>query len=90
MFYGIKRMRDFGLCYGCQYRPLPAHQNSAKVSLYIAPLGQGHGLGQALHKALIEHLPGLGFHTLVGIVTTPNPASALLHKTYDFELIGTF
>ena len=90
MFYGIKRRRDFGLCYGCQYRPLPACQNSAKVSLYLALLGQGHGLGQALHKALIEHLPALGFYTLVGIVTTTNPASVLLHKTYDFELIGTF
>ena len=78
-----------GYADGSQYRPRPAYQNSAEVSMYIAPVGQGRGLGQALYKALIEHLTDLGFYTLIGIVTTPNPDSARLHKVCGFELVGT-
>ena len=75
--------------YGSQYRPRPAYQNSAEVSVYIAPVAQGRGLGQALYKALNKHLTDLGFYTLIGIVTTPNPASARLHKACVFKLVST-
>ena len=57
-----------GYAYGSQYRPRPAYQSSAEVSVYIAPLGQGRGLGQAPYKALIKNLTDLGFHPLIGIV----------------------
>ena len=78
-----------GYAYGSQYRPRPAYQSSAEVSVYIAPLGQGRGLGQAPYKALIKNLTDLGFHPLIGIVTSQNPASARLHKACRFELVGT-
>ena len=44
-----------------------------------------HGLEQAL----IKQLKNLGFHMLIGIVTTPNPASARLHRACSFELEDT-
>jgi L-amino acid N-acyltransferase YncA len=78
-----------GYAYGSQYSARQAYQNSAEVSVYIASLGQRRGQGQAFYKALIEHLTDLGVHTLIGIVTTPNSASARLHKACGFELVGT-
>ena len=78
-----------GYAYGSQYSARQAYQNSAEVSVYIAPVAQGRGLGQAIYKVLIEHLTDWGFYTLIGIVTTPNSASARLHKACGFELVGT-
>ena len=57
--------------------------------MYLSSHALERGLGQALYKALITQLKNLGFHTLIGIVTTPNPASARLHRACSFELVDT-
>jgi L-amino acid N-acyltransferase YncA len=44
---------------------------------------------RALYKVLLAHLAARGFHTVIGIVTTPNPASVRLHNACGFEPVGT-
>ena len=77
-----------GYAYGSQYRPRLAYDTTAEVSVYLAPQGQGQGLARKLYKVLIEHLSARGFHTVIDIVTTPNPARARLHDACGFELVG--
>ena len=78
-----------GYAYGSQYRPRPAYNTTAEASVYLAPQAKGCGLARALYKVLLAHLAARGFHTVIGIVTTPNPASVRLHNACGFELVGT-
>ena len=69
-----------GFAYASPYRPRPAYDRTAEVSVYLAPRAQGRGVAQALYRALFAHLAVRGFHTAVAIVTLPNPQSARLHE----------
>ena len=77
-----------GFAYASPYRPRPAYDRTAEVSVYLAPQAQGRGLAQALYRALFAHLAARGFHTAVAIVTLPNPQSAQLHERCEFAMWG--
>ena len=78
-----------GFAYASPYRPRPAYDRTAEVSVYLAPQAQGSGLAQALYRALFAHLAARGFHTAVAIVTLPNPQSAQLHERCGFAHVGS-
>lgn len=78
-----------GYAYGSTYRPRPAYDTTAEVSVYLSPDAQGQGLGRRLYDALINDLKAKGFKTLVAVVTTPNPGSDALHEKCGFMLVGT-
>ena len=78
-----------GFAYASPYRPRPAYDRTAEVSVYLAPEGQGRGLAQALYQMLFAHLAARGFHTAVAIVTLPNPQSAQLHERCGFAHVGS-
>ena len=78
-----------GFAYASPYRPRPAYDRTAEVSVYLAPQAQGRGLAQALYRALFAHLAARGFHTAVAIVTLPNPKSAQLHERCGFAHVGS-
>ena len=78
-----------GFAYASPYRPRPAYERTAEVSVYLAPQAQGRGLAQALYRALFAHLAARGFHTAVAIVTLPNPQSAQLHERCGFAHVGS-
>ena len=78
-----------GFAYASPYRPRPAYDRTAEVSVYLAPQAQGRGLAQALYRALFAHLATRGFHAAVAIVTLPNPQSAQLHERCGFAHVGS-
>ena len=78
-----------GFAYASPYRPRPAYDRTAEVSVYLAPQAQGRGFAQALYRALFAHLAARGFHTAVAIVTLPNPQSAQLHERCGFAHVGS-
>jgi phosphinothricin acetyltransferase len=78
-----------GFAYASPYRPRPAYDRTAEVSVYLAPQAQGRGLAQALYRVLFAHLAARGFHTAVAIVTLPNPQSAQLHERCGFAHVGS-
>ena len=78
-----------GFAYASPYRPRPAYERTAEVSVYLAPQAQGRGLAQALYRALFAHLAARGFHTAVAIVTLPNSQSAQLHERCGFAHVGS-
>ena len=78
-----------GFAYASPYRPRPAYDRTAEVSVYLAPQAQGRGLAQALYRALFAHLATRGFLTAVAIVTLPNLQSAQLHERCGFAHVGS-
>lgn len=78
-----------GFAYATTYRPRAAYDRTREVSVYLAPAGQGRGLGRALYTELLGRLRAAGIHVVLAVVATPNPASEALHRAFGFEHVGT-
>ena len=50
--------------------------------------GQGHG--RTLYRSLLDACVLRGFHSAVGGITLPNPASVRLHESLGFVAVGVF
>jgi L-amino acid N-acyltransferase YncA len=71
------------------YRPKLGYRFTREASIYVAPEGQGQGLGRRLYDALLAELDELGMHLVLAAVALPNPASIALHRACGFEEVGT-
>jgi L-amino acid N-acyltransferase YncA len=71
------------------YRPKLGYRFTREASIYVAPAGQGRGLGHQLYAALLAELETRGMHLVLAAVALPNPASIALHRACGFEEIGT-
>lgn len=66
-----------------------AYETSIKVSVFIAPEGQGQGDGARLYEALFEALAGVDVHRAYALIVAPNPASVRLHERFGFKQVST-
>ncbi|ORY41375.1 phosphinothricin N-acetyltransferase [Rhizoclosmatium globosum] len=75
-----------GYCYSSQFRTRNAYRFCTESSLYLIndDSVKGKGLGTLLYKHLIEELRVRKFHTVLGVVSLPNEASAKLHEKLGF------
>lgn len=71
------------------FRNWPAYQFTVEHSVYIKSDMRGKGLGEALLKAIIEHVRARNFHVLIGGVDGSNTVSARLHEKLGFQYCGT-
>lgn len=72
------------------YRPMPAYDSTAELSLYIRPDCQRQGLG----RALAEHLLAVAradarLHLIVSVITASHAVSIALHEKLGFRCCGT-
>ncbi|MGD1848216.1 MAG: arsinothricin resistance N-acetyltransferase ArsN1 family B [Salibacteraceae bacterium] len=67
-----------------------AYANSVESSIYLHPQHTGKGWGGLLYPALLNQLFTLGYHTIIGGIALPNPASIRLHEKLGFEKVGQF
>lgn len=72
------------------YRPMPAYDSTAELSLYIHPDYQHRGLGHAL----AEHILAVAraedrLHLVVSVITASHAVSISLHEKLGFRLCGT-
>ena len=77
-----------GYAYAHELRERAAFQWNAELSVYLAPAAQGHRLGSALYRALIDSCAAQGIKVVYGIVTSPNVPSERLHNAFGFEVMG--
>ena len=77
-----------GYAYASRYQERSAYRYSAVSSIYLdhRQCGKGHGL--PLYAAMLDQLPARGIHTVLGVITVPNPASMALHATLGFQKVG--
>jgi L-amino acid N-acyltransferase YncA len=79
-----------GYAYGSSHRERPAYRWSVEVSAYVHAGHHRHGIGRMLYLRLFEELAQKGFCNAYAGITLPNDASIALHRSVDFESIGTF
>jgi L-amino acid N-acyltransferase YncA len=60
----------------------------AEVSIYVAALARGEGIGKSLLRTLIEESERQGIWTLQAGVFPENEASIALHKAWGFREVG--
>ena len=65
-----------------------AYRWTPEVGIYLDPAATGGGLGRELYGRLLAVLRAQGFHSAIGGITLPNPASVALHEKLGFEAMG--
>jgi phosphinothricin acetyltransferase len=60
----------------------------AEVSVYVAEIARGMGIGKSLLAALIESSENSGVWTLQAGIFPENTASIALHKSFGFREVG--
>ncbi len=73
-----------------RYRPRAAYDTTVESSVYVVPGLQGHGLGRALYRVLVEAIDASDVHRVVAGVALPNPASVALHLEFGFHRVAHF
>jgi phosphinothricin acetyltransferase len=73
-----------------RFRDRAAYDATCETSIYVAEPARGRGVGGTLYTRLIELLKESPARVAVGIMTEPNPASAALHESLGFTVVGTF
>lgn len=79
-----------GYAYAGPFKARPAYRFASEVSVYLDPVHRGAGGGRTLYAALFERLRQRGYRTVAAGMTMPNEASAGLHRSLGFALVGTW
>ena len=79
-----------GYVYAHPYIQRAAYQWGAEVTIYLAPEGQGRGLGKVLYAALENILRLQGVVVTYACITASNEHSVKMHESCGYKIIGTF
>lgn len=77
-----------GYAYASPFHPRPAYRWSVEVSVYVAPGGQGRGVGRELLATLLADLHECGYVNAFAGIALPNDASVHLFESFGFEQIA--
>ncbi len=80
--------RVAGYAYAHKFKTRYGYRFCAELSVYADREYRRRGIGRALYAALIELLSMQGYTNLYGVVTSPNPASEALHRSFGFTEVG--
>ncbi len=79
-----------GYVYAHPYIQRAAYQWGAEVTIYLAPAGQGWGLGCVMYTLLEDLLRLQGVVTLYSCITASNEHSVGMHTAMGYKIIGSF
>ena len=79
-----------GYVYCHPYRERLAYQWAVEVTIYLAPAGQGKGLGRLLYETMEKLLCLQGVTMAYSCITLGNEHSIKMHEALGYRLIGTF
>ena len=79
-----------GYAYSHRYLERVAYSWDVEVTIYLAPKVQGKGLGVILYDALEKLMALQNIKNLYSCITGDNVHSIEMHRSMDYELIGTF
>jgi L-amino acid N-acyltransferase len=71
------------------WRDRPAYSTTVEDSIYIHRDHQGAGIGKAMLSELVATATAHGFHACMARIVGGHDASIALHRSCDFDLVGT-
>lgn len=66
-----------------------AYKSTIEIGVYVDELLRGKGIAKALYQEMLPAVRAGGFHTALGGIALPNPASVKLHESFGFRHVGT-
>jgi L-amino acid N-acyltransferase YncA len=79
-----------GYAYASAWKARSAYRFAVETTIYLAAGRDGRGIGSKLYAALLAELKTRGFHSVIGGVALPNPASVALHEKLGYRKIAHF
>ena len=79
-----------GYAYASEWKARSAYRFSVEVSVYLSHDSFGQGIGTQLYDALFTELRARSYHTAIGIISLPNPASVALHENFGMQKVAHF
>ena len=79
-----------GYAYSGRWMARSAYRFTVEVSVYVAETAHGQGVGRKLYDQLFARIRSGGFHTVIGIITLPNPASVKLHESFGLRKVAHY
>lgn len=80
----------YGYAHASQFKSRCAYKTSVESTIYLHPNYTKKGIGSKLYKVLIDDLKKLGYHTIIGGISLPNPISISLHEKFGYQKIAHF
>jgi L-amino acid N-acyltransferase YncA len=77
-----------GYAYASRWRERHAYRFAVESTVYVALDAGGAGIGSALYGVLFEQLRLAGYHTVIGVIALPNPASVALHEKFGMRQVA--
>ena len=90
VFVAADASRILGFANASAFDERQSYETSVKVSVFIAPEGQGRGVGRRLYVALFTNLATADVHRAYAGIVAPNPASIRLHERFGFNHVATY
>jgi len=82
--------RIVGYAYASRHAERAAYRWGIDVGVYIDRQFHRRGIGRRLYNELLPIVERLNYRRAYAGVTLPNEGSVALHRTFGFELIGTY
>ncbi|MEJ2635011.1 MAG: GNAT family N-acetyltransferase [Calditrichia bacterium] len=79
-----------GYAYAQPWKTRRAYRYSLESTIYLHPGSTGRGTGSRLYGELLSWIRGAGYHTVIGGIALPNPASIALHEKFGFGKVAHF
>lgn len=79
-----------GFAYANPWKGRCAYRFSVETTIYLAAQQTGQGQGVVLYQSLLQELRHRSFHSVMGGVALPNPASVALHEKLGFQKVAHF
>ncbi len=79
-----------GYASAARWKERSAYRFTVEVSIYLDRDALGQKAGTMLYEALIDELKTRSYHSAIGVIALPNPASIALHEKLGFEKVAHF
>ena len=79
-----------GFCYASKWKGRCAYRNSLETTIYVASDHVGKGAGSKLYTSLLATIRESRYHTVIGGIALPNPASVALHEKLGYRKVAHF
>ncbi len=79
-----------GYAYAGPWKSRCAYRFSLESTIYLHPEMTGQGIGSILYANLLNRIRQGDYHTVIGGIALPNPASIALHEKFGFKKVAHF
>jgi phosphinothricin acetyltransferase len=77
-----------GYAAGDAWKSRCSYRYTLETTIYLAPGSVGQGFGTLLYGELLLRIKEAGYHSVLGGISLPNPASVALHEKLGFTKVA--